>query len=597
MDKLRRRLRKLRDTLLNRRIPLQFHSKTLVAILIMAVLSFVAAVVFLRVTTDAMEDNVKISLQQSVEQRKRNIDFRLYSVQQLSENLMGVIYPYINSNAPTSSQYTEFSKINSIISVYTRNSYIGSVRLYLPEEKTYSHQGITFRSLERLKAQPDAIELPYLQNSGLQWLETQELSVLDGQGQTQQLDVLTCAFSLRQITDYSQIGCVLMLDMDVHSFEEVLNSELDNDAIGYLVNGQGKCLVSRDTESLHTQLLDPEVAAQLKEADCIELDDSVYVYHRLDYNGWYVVVQYPQRVLSAYHSQQADFLWTMLIAVSVLTLTIVSILVYNYSVHVTLMQINSTMAALHRGEEPEQHKTFSILDPLQHLKYNTDQMVRAVDEMAENRYKDQVAIIDSQMKSLQAQIKPHFLYNSLDIICWMIRDGRIDDAVWMVGALSKYLRQSINRGPAIIPVSEELEICRSYLQIMQKRFDNRFNVCYEVEQDVEDFLIPKLTLQPMLENALLHGVLYSEKEEKTLWIRVWLNEDNLQLEIEDNGNGMSPEQQESLRKGEGGYGFCNVYKRLQLFSKGACNCTIHSKESVGTCITLEFPAVTENNTL
>lgn len=171
----------------------------------------------------------------------------------------------------------------------------------------------------------------------------------------------------------------------------------------------------------------------------------------------------------------------------------------------------------------------------------------------------------------------------------MILDNKDADAVWMVNSLSKYLRQSINKGPAIIPLREELELSRNYVQIMQKRFDNRFQAHFEIEDGVEDYRIPKLTLQPLLENALLHGVLYSEKPDKELTIRAWQADGMLNLEVEDNGKGMTAAQCAALEEGQSGYGFSNVRRWLDLFARGESQCHIFSREGVGTCISIQLP--------
>lgn len=176
------------------------------------------------------------------------------------------------------------------------------------------------------------------------------------------------------------------------------------------------------------------------------------------------------------------------------------------------------------------------------------------------------------------------------MIKWQILGQKDTDAIWMINSLSKYLRQSINKGPSTIPLQEELELSRTYLSIMQKRFNNRFQVQFEIEKDAEAYMIPKLTLQPLLENALLHGILYCDKPEKELVIRAWVTERNVHIEVEDNGNGMSEGLCKSLQEGTVGYGLANVRKRLSLFSHGQGDFQIFSREDVGTCIAIKFPA-------
>jgi two-component system sensor histidine kinase YesM len=323
--------------------------------------------------------------------------------------------------------------------------------------------------------------------------------------------------------------------------------------------------------------------------------NRVYVYRKLDYNNWYVVMNHPASILSASNSAQGNALQIMIFVALVIALTLVFILAYNYSVSVTVSRINTSLDALNAGKDAPPEDLPQFLDPLHQLERNADQMVLTVKELMENQYQDRIAIAESQMKSLQAQIKPHFLYNTLDIIKWMILDQKNDEAAQMVNTLSKYLRQSINKGPGIIALREELELSKTYISIMQTRFKNRFTVFFEIEEAAQIYQIPKLSLQPLLENALLHGILYCEKPDKELFVRAWVADGSVYIEIEDNGNGISEETVRELEAGTTGYGLGNVRKRLALFSKGQGEFNIFSREGFGTCITIRIPAIIAEN--
>ena len=199
----------------------------------------------------------------------------------------------------------------------------------------------------------------------------------------------------------------------------------------------------------------------------------------------------------------------------------------------------------------------------------------------------------AEFRALQAQINPHFLYNTLDVIKWMILDKNPDDSVWMVNALSRYLRMSINKGEAIVPLSDELDLTRTYLGIMQKRFSHQFEVEYDLDQAAMECLIPKLSLQPLVENALLHGILYCDKTERRLVIRAWRSSRAFGVEIEDNGNGMAPETAQKLTeldiRTSKSYGVANVHKRLDIFGQGKCKFYISAREGIGTCVMIELP--------
>ena len=568
-------------------------SRTLTVMVVLAVLSLVSIFVFLRLSTKNMEDNISRSLQHSVEQRQINIDFRLGSMQLLDGNLIAMIYPYTHSGVGLSEQYAEFAELNSILSSYTAHEDISNVRLYLSSDKIYSHQGGTYYPLDSLQ---NGFGTPvYLESAGMHWLETHQIPLGKGHSGTPvPTNVLTLTHTMRDRSDYSKIACVLMLDMEVSKFTEMLASEDVADSYGYLVNSTGVCLASPDQALIHESVIDRSLMVRMlqEKSGCIRDGSRVYVYQKLDHNDWYVVMDYPATILSIANSPQGSILQVMITIVLVISLTLVFIVAYNYTVNVTLARINASLDALNTGEDnnPEEDVPH-FLNPLHQLERNAGQMVLTVKDLMESRYRDRIAIAESQMKSLQAQIKPHFLYNTLDIIKWMILDQRNEEAAQMVNSLSKYLRQSINKGPGIIPLREELELSRTYISIMQTRFKNRFTVNFEIEDAAELYQIPKLSLQPLLENALLHGILYCEKPEKELTVRAWVADGSVHIEVEDNGNGMTEETVRALEAGTAGYGLGNVRKRLALFSKNDGEFNIFSREGFGTCIAIRIPAI------
>lgn len=565
-------------------------NKTLLAMLLMGGVALTAIFFLFQLTSQVMTKNVRLSLEQIVEQQKIHFDFRLRGVQQEAENLMNIVYPYMSGSDDPLEQYEEFEQLKSSFSLSISNEDITGIRLYVPSEKMYSNQGETFRPLWELTESGQ--ELPYLQKTGLRWLETQMVPVTDLNGTHRYTQALTCVYSMRKRTDYTKISCVLMLDVQVSNFDELLSVSGDPEQYSVLVNQAGNALACPESSMLGQQVVEEALMEQIRTggSGSIRQGSSVYIYRKLNNFDWYLVMHYPASMLSTGDNLRTNFLKVLVFAVLAVALFIVFILAYHYTTSLTLTRINTTLEALNHGSsQPAGEEAPEFLDPLHHLERNADQMVLTVNELVEDRYKDRLAIAESQMASLQAQIKPHFLYNTLDIIKWMILDNKDADAVWMVNSLSKYLRQSINKGPAIIPLREELELSRNYVQIMQKRFDNRFQAHFEIEEGVEDYRIPKLTLQPLLENALLHGVLYSEKPDRELSIRAWQADGTLNLEVEDNGKGMTAEQCAALEDGQSGYGFSNVRRRLELFARGESQCHIFSREGVGTCISIQLP--------
>lgn len=201
------------------------------------------------------------------------------------------------------------------------------------------------------------------------------------------------------------------------------------------------------------------------------------------------------------------------------------------------------------------------------------------------------------MQALQAQIKPHFLYNTLDIIKWMVLGGYYTDSVETINELSQYLRMSISKTTNIVILRDEIELGKAYVKIIQKRFPSKFGFEIDADPDTLDCLLPKFVLQPILENSLTHGLLYCDKSDLLLTIRAWISDGMLNIQIEDNGMGMTAETLQLLKSGsiesKEGYGLKNTRQRLVLFNGSDTEFNVESVESrfgVGTCVTLGLKA-------
>lgn len=219
-----------------------------------------------------------------------------------------------------------------------------------------------------------------------------------------------------------------------------------------------------------------------------------------------------------------------------------------------------------------------------------DEMNRLISEVYESKIKLQ----NTEMKALQAQINPHFLYNSLSIINWKALEADQEDISKVTLALSTYYRTSLNRGETMTTVENEINNIRAYLRIQLIMHDNSFEVIEDIDMDAGQYQIPKLILQPLVENSIDHGLDMSEKEEKCLWLTIHQGEETLLFEIRDNGVGMEQKKaDEILSYHSKGYGLPNVYERIRVLygEKGRMN--IMSRVGEGTRIQIRVPKKTE----
>lgn len=204
----------------------------------------------------------------------------------------------------------------------------------------------------------------------------------------------------------------------------------------------------------------------------------------------------------------------------------------------------------------------------------------------------------SELDALQAQINPHFLYNTLDSIVWMAENEKNEDVITMVTSLARFFRISISRGKNVITIEEELEHARNYMIIQKMRYKNKFWFKIEAEKDTLHCKTLKLILQPLLENALYHGIEYMV-DEGYINISVKKVEGKILFQVSDNGLGMSPEKLETLllakSKENSGVGVKNVHERIKLFYGNEYGLEIESQLEVGTNVKIWIPIIEDYN--
>lgn len=235
---------------------------------------------------------------------------------------------------------------------------------------------------------------------------------------------------------------------------------------------------------------------------------------------------------------------------------------------------------------------------IQTLSDGFENMVGRLNQLIEQNRQEQVSLRSAELALLQAQINPHFLYNTLDAIVWLIEMEKNEQAVEMVTSLSGFFRSSLSNGRDIITLREEEQHVRSYLEIQQVRYKDILAYAIEIDPSLSQYEIPKLTLQPLVENALYHGI--KQKRGQGL-IHVTGERDggDIRLVVEDNGAGMDAERLEKVRGALSheqriGFGVATVHERLQLLFGMEYGLQIESSPGEGTRVTVRIPARAES---
>lgn len=317
---------------------------------------------------------------------------------------------------------------------------------------------------------------------------------------------------------------------------------------------------------------------------------------QIGYTGWTIVVVNSLAATQAENVNIYYMTWLVLLLVGIILIIFDVLLFQNFTD--PIYQLMHTMNEFGKGNYQEKAKEVGIgeLKSLsEHFNRMADKLQMQMDEILRNEKEKQ----KMEKKLLQSQINPHFLYNTLDSIIWMIQSKEYAGAEQMVSLLAKFFRVSLSQGKDMIPLEKELEHATSYLAIQNIRFKDKFDFYVSADEHLMKYLCPKLSIQPLLENAIYHGMegMYDDGE---IHINVYEKEDVIHIDVADNGLGMSEEKIEyilnnkvvSSKRGSG-IGVRNVNERIKLIYGNQYGISIVSELDEGTTATITIPKLEE----
>lgn len=289
---------------------------------------------------------------------------------------------------------------------------------------------------------------------------------------------------------------------------------------------------------------------------------------------------------------------TMLIILSVVAMAGLFLVMLLYAMRVS-RRITGPIEALSRKAQRFGADQFSSapvessITELSTLDQSFDKMAGRISSLMDKQRQDQQSLHRAELELLQAQINPHFLYNTLDSIAILADSQREEDVVNMVTSLSTFFRNSLNRGEDIISLRAELSQAKSYLEIQQIRYSDILTYEISVPEEIQDCPVPKLILQPLIENALYHGI-KNRRGRGAIRITGEEKDGQLVLRVQDNGAGMAPEQLALLNSGayeehHSGLGLKNVHQRIRLYCGEPYGLSFESEPGKGTAVTVLLP--------
>ena len=305
-------------------------------------------------------------------------------------------------------------------------------------------------------------------------------------------------------------------------------------------------------------------------------------------------VQELSRIKNAIHTQSMVL---SIISVGIVVLLTIAIVLYSLRI---VRSISAPIRAMSDKAQQFGADDFSSspvetnITELQTLDRNFDKMAERIEGLMEKQLEDQKSLRRAEMELLLAQINPHFLYNTLDSIAILAESEREEDVVTMVTSLSTFFRNSLSDGRDIIPLRAELAQATSYLEIQQIRYSDIMTYQIDVPEEMLDIMVPKLVLQPLIENALYHGI-KNKRGRGTIHITGEFDRDDILLHVKDNGAGIAPDHLKELQAGilmehHRGLGLKNVYERIRLYCGEGYGFTFDSVVGEGTTVTVRLPS-------
>ncbi len=404
-----------------------------------------------------------------------------------------------------------------------------------------------------------------------------------------------------------QMG-VLLVDMDYSSISRMMSqiNTKNNGQYYYLCDGSGEIIY----HTRQTQINNGVYSENSKKAAVCK--DGIYdeffqgerrkvVVNTISYTGWKLVGVIPYSVFT-YGMFDIRYFIVLLILLMAMMLGVVNRVV-SVRISSPILKLNDSVLEYEAGKKPKIYIGGSM--EIRHLGNSIQRSYEQIDMLMHKIILEQTERRKSELDALQSQINPHFLYNALDSITWMVEGERNDEAVFMISQLAKLFRISLSKGRTIITIGDELQHAQSYMNIQRVRYKSRFSFETDVDPAICSYCTVKLILQPILENAINYGVGGMDEDDGgRIKVTGRKRDETIVLSVADNGLGMSDEEvrfllidDKRIHKHGSGVGLVNINNRIQLLFGKEYGLSVESEPDEGTVVSVCIPAIpyTEQN--
>lgn len=398
---------------------------------------------------------------------------------------------------------------------------------------------------------------------------------------------------------------VLLVDMNFDGIAQVCRDvELANGGYIYLIDREGEIIYHPKQQLLYAGLVEENNLEAIHMRDGTHQErfqsrNRLVTVKTVGYTGWKLVGVVPTESMTGSFPQVVMFGLSILL----FSIFLLAFLNFRISAHISdpILKLEKSIKELEAGKENVDFTEEGCYE-IQHLSRSISSMVSTMRHLMDDIVRQESQKRRNELEVLQSQINPHFLYNTLDSIIWMTEAGRYEESIQMVTSLARLFRIALSRGRSLIPVRDELEHARHYMNIQQVRFKNKFETRITADPDVQENYCLKLIVQPILENAIYHGMASAE-DDGLISVHAYREGEDLVIDVADNGVGMRAEVAESLldenrpdiRTRGSGIGVRNVHQRIRLTFGQRYGLTIYSEPDEGTTVRIRLPVLDEES--
>ena len=410
--------------------------------------------------------------------------------------------------------------------------------------------------------------------------------------------VITLSRGIRDRSGSGEKEGVFFIDLNYSAISGLCDqSTVGTKGYAFILDAKGNIVYHPQQQQLYNELQTENISLIMDTDEDTELtgtgnDGKLYSISRSEKTGWTVVdCTNVKELLSKSRQAQSVYVLTAII------LVIVALLFSRFmarSITLPIQKLRDSMKKVQEGDFSVSDVVVDSKNEIGSLTKSFDVMTHRIHELMEQNVHEQEEKRKSELKALQSQINPHFLYNTLDSIIWMAEGKKNEEVVLMTASLARLLRQSISNEDEVVPIANEVEYARGYLTIQKMRYKDKLEFQIEVDSSILYIPLIKLVLQPIIENAIYHGLKYKESK-GLLIVKGFMKDGNAVLQVIDDGVGMDEEtlahiyDKHKVNYHSNGVGVYNVQKRLKLYYGEDYGITYTSELGKGTTATITIP--------